>query len=203
MAPIDANSTKLAISPDEVAALTAIGPLVPTPRAAKRLVNVYRLIKAGLSLEEVDTFLDQRQYEPLVVLLGSLVGFPRPARVLFQKLCEAEGSQLIPDFLRSLGSARMDWHAFDQRPGDDEDWHNMVVGIDQVLKVFETRAILVNGTVDHYRPWVRPVQRYSFDGALAAVGRSMSPVPDDQLPPAASTTHGRADRAQPADRNSS
>lgn len=160
LAPIDANSTRLDVTPDEVAALSAVGALIPTPRSAKRLVNVYRLIKAGLTPEEVATLTDGRRYEPLVVLLGALIGFPRQARVLFQALAGAGGDQLVRDAVHQPGDAT----------DDPEPWETLRDGVAAVLDKFESRNGAVALKVRDLHPWLRIVQRYSFDGALAAAG---------------------------------
>ena len=60
-----------------MAALAQFGPLIGTPRAAKRLVNLYKLIRAGLVDDEVDELVADAQYRALAIVLAAQVGFAR------------------------------------------------------------------------------------------------------------------------------
>jgi hypothetical protein len=131
-------------------------------------VNVYRLIKAGLASDEVDGFLADRRYEPVVLLLGILIGFPRQARHLFESVAEANPLALVRDFLPSVPPR-----------ADDEAWGNLVAGAAEVLDVLERSENGAPMTVDRLREWVQVVHRYSFDGALVAAGA----LPPDGVPP--------------------
>ncbi|WP_077004133.1 P-loop NTPase fold protein [Saccharothrix sp. ALI-22-I] len=64
----------------ELAFLDALEPLVDTPRAAKRLLNVYRMIRATRDLSEAARFLgdDDRpgEFQAVIVLLGIIAVMP-------------------------------------------------------------------------------------------------------------------------------
>jgi len=69
---------------DERTLLKQLAPLLPTPRAAKRLVNVYRLLKAS----RPDVVATEAQRGPVLLLLAVLFGRPAVAAELFRGLHE-------------------------------------------------------------------------------------------------------------------
>ncbi len=75
---IDPNPATLLIDPEELKFLKGLAELVATPRETKRLVNLYRLVRASLPADAIEPFLLNRAYEPLLTLLAILVGFPAP-----------------------------------------------------------------------------------------------------------------------------
>ncbi|RJQ79775.1 NTPase [Pseudonocardiaceae bacterium YIM PH 21723] len=98
---VDLLPGDLVMSPAELEYLSGLGSLVPTPRAAKRLVNLYRLLRARFHAAELDEFLapDDREapHRAVMVLLAVLVGCPDTAlfRVLAEADAEAEVQQLL------------------------------------------------------------------------------------------------------------
>ncbi len=88
----------LRISPPEREILAQLGVIVRTPRAAKRLVNIYRMLRVSVPPDEMDLFLpgsDGNEYKAAALLLGILVGRPHQAHELFEKLRYAdEGSSI-------------------------------------------------------------------------------------------------------------
>jgi len=71
----------------EITLLAALDPLVTTPREAKRLVNLYRMLRATRDLSPASRFLGEDgqpgEYQAVVVLLGLLTAH---ARLLGQAL---------------------------------------------------------------------------------------------------------------------
>ena len=62
-------------------------PFVPSPRAAKRLVNVYRLLRATVGRDEWSTFLGaggDGDFRAVLLLLALLTGYP------------SEGTDILP-----------------------------------------------------------------------------------------------------------
>ncbi|RKT54727.1 KAP-like P-loop domain-containing protein [Saccharothrix australiensis] len=68
------------LTPGELDFLDALEPLVDTPRAAKRLFNVYRMIRATRDLSAAARFLGDEdrpgEFQAVVVLLGVVAGAP-------------------------------------------------------------------------------------------------------------------------------
>ncbi|MFN0139850.1 MAG: P-loop NTPase fold protein [Pyrinomonadaceae bacterium] len=68
--------------------ISSLVPLLPTPRIAKRLVNVYRVIKAGKSAEDLDEFEHQGRARTCLLMLAILFGRPTIAADLLRSLHE-------------------------------------------------------------------------------------------------------------------
>jgi WD40 repeat protein len=77
----------LQVSQAEVEFMARLGALLPTPRAAKRLVNLYRLVRIGIPSGELSEFVGDESggpYQAVQVLLAILVGHPEFAREVFR-----------------------------------------------------------------------------------------------------------------------
>src|SRR5262249_28332316 len=72
-------------TPAELAHLRLLGALVASPRAAKRLTNLYRIVRAGLSGDELDEFIDDR-YQLTQIVLAAVVGCPEIAAPWFKQI---------------------------------------------------------------------------------------------------------------------
>ncbi|MDX3663178.1 P-loop NTPase fold protein [Streptomyces sp. ID05-26A] len=73
------------ITGPELLYLESLAPLVRTPRAAKRLVNLYRLVRARSAVLESDGFLST-DYRVVLVLLAVLVGRSGQCDALFDAI---------------------------------------------------------------------------------------------------------------------
>jgi cell division protein FtsB len=90
----DVKPEALLLQLSEVEYLKGLGRLVATPRAAKRLINTYRLLRVSLDDVEYSRFAPSPEgadhYMIVLILLGILVGFPTQAWPLFQSLAESK-----------------------------------------------------------------------------------------------------------------
>jgi hypothetical protein len=68
--------------------LWKLGPLLPTPRIAKRMVNVYRLIKASKGVEALEAFDRDSRYQPCLLMLAILFGRPSISLDFFRGIYE-------------------------------------------------------------------------------------------------------------------
>ncbi len=114
----------------ELELLAALAPLVETPREAKRLMNLYRMIRSTRDLAPAARFLgDDTQpgeYQAVVILLGLLSGHAR----LLENVLVARPREGV---LGGLRYRRADgtWAAFvsDMEPKETGDgWQNQIVG---------------------------------------------------------------------------
>ena len=79
----------LQLTQPEVEFMGRLGGLLPTPRAAKRLVNIYRLVRIGVPAQELTGFVGDEAggpYQAVQVLLALLVGHPLFAREVFREV---------------------------------------------------------------------------------------------------------------------
>ena len=92
----------LSITREEQELLAEIGPIIPTPRATKRLVNVYRMLRVSVPENELDAFAPDggKECEAVVVLLGILVGRPASANEVFNAIMAGSDKKDVRDVLR-------------------------------------------------------------------------------------------------------
>ncbi|CAN7243323.1 KAP family P-loop NTPase fold protein [Knoellia sp. LjRoot47] len=71
----DLNPAALRLTSDERDVMMTFLPLIATPRAVKRFLNTYQLLR--VSVDDVDAFLERKEYEPVLVLLALMTGTAR------------------------------------------------------------------------------------------------------------------------------
>lgn len=102
--------------PWERTALKDYHPLIRTPRAATRLLNTYRLVRAGIPAEEWEPFRgDEKmhgEFRVVMFLLASSAGYPAVARNWFATLRNADSTALAMDDPDHVGD--QDWARFHQ-----------------------------------------------------------------------------------------
>jgi hypothetical protein len=133
----DLSARTLRLGPAERQALFDVGPLIATPRSAKRLVNTYRLLRAGLVPDAFDR-LNAGEVGPVILLLAMLVGHPAPTAALLDRLV-SDGSEV------SLTSIIPDNQA------------TLLSGVEQIQA-----ASNVTDDLTPYRFWSPEVARFSF-----------------------------------------
>jgi hypothetical protein len=104
---LDLPPRSMRLEPRELEFLQQLVPLIPTPRAVKRLANEYRLVRATIPDSQLATFLDD-QYPVVMFLLALLVGRPQVAERLLAALrqpVEPDDSPLSVDDLLSRSAA--------------------------------------------------------------------------------------------------
>ncbi|MEP7023525.1 MAG: P-loop NTPase fold protein, partial [Actinomycetota bacterium] len=128
----------LVITGAERALLGDLGGIVPTPRAAKRLVNIYRMLRVSVPEDELEAFRPGGgdEYQAVVLLLAILVGRPAEAGDIFAALRAAS---------------------------DDTDVWQVLGGFDDAAAALAAvrRQLTVTGA-GPYRRWVPRVARFSF-----------------------------------------
>jgi hypothetical protein len=148
--------------------MTTLAPVLGrSPRALKRFVNVYRLIKVGLFSHEQRTFLRQREpladYEIVLFLLAVDTGTPTLARSFFSAIdrggkkadaAPAKNSSQAGGTLQSLitelnreykGVNQPDWKRL-------RDWLNS-----------DRKFIPLSAELTVFGAWTNRVGRYSFE----------------------------------------
>jgi hypothetical protein len=162
----------------ELEMLAALAPLVQTPREAKRLVNLYRMIRTTRDVTAASRFLgdDDRagDYQAVVILLGLLSRHGG----LFDDVLTAPpgrvGDEDVPGGLRHRATTTT-WAAFvagiePVQAGDK--WHNAVVGPLTLEAARDWRALhrgLAEATalvtlddLEQFQLWAPRVARFSF-----------------------------------------
>ena len=189
--PIDAPPEALSISSDELQFLQSLADFIPTPRAAKRLANTYRLIRVLLTPAEYAEYTSStdQHYKVVLTLLGVLVGFPEQATIVFEeilttriddwptfkaKIIDTAGrterpSQLEAENGQSGEVPRSNGADPPTAVTRDETWGRL----SSALRDLDA-AMSLPSSMSAYREWARNISRYSFH-----TGRLASLVADD------------------------
>ena len=106
----DLRPRGLQVSQPEVEFLGRLGPVLPTPRAAKRLVNLYRLVRISIPEADLAAFAGtgdgQSEYQFVQILLAILVASPAMAQRILQEIMAAPADSDIRTVLGKIAAAR-------------------------------------------------------------------------------------------------
>ena len=168
-APIDLTPSALIIAEHELAYADKLGPLIPTPRAAKRFINLYRLLKVGLTDEETVGFVGDDatpgEYQVALLLLAIMVGAPTEANTIFRALRNdrldewtAVVDEVRPRPWDDPAAASHQSNAAGQLSANDAaKWHRLCQVLDELGPPVTTQGL------DAFRSWASRVGRYSFN----------------------------------------
>jgi KAP family P-loop domain len=166
-------------------------PLIPTPRAAKRFVNVYRLFRALNEEDEAFRGSKERaQHRAVLVLLAILTGHP------------TQGTEFLRDLLDGKAKNRSWWKFVDgyrsraePKPGgaasqaEAEPWRQFFEKIDDVQKDLSSEINQremgcqdFNESCDAFVKWAGQVSRFSFQSARVVLQRTSEEIPAPKQP---------------------
>lgn len=145
----DLGPDTLRLHADEIAFLSSLAMLVPTPRAAKKLVNLYRLTRIGVPAADLDDFL-LRDFKAVQILLAVVVGAPEAARSVLTAVYEADPGQDVREVIRTAAVEG-------DGPEVTEACRNLAAELDGILG--SGAAPVVTGAYAH---WCPLVTRFSF-----------------------------------------
>jgi hypothetical protein len=156
-------SENLQLNDSEVEFLQRLLPLVSTPRAAKRLVNVYQILRVSLHDEDLDRLIGTNGHRPehpaVLLLLAVVSGFPEQANEIIEGLLSQPTATTWDQFLATFRQKTTD----EPRTSTQAIWSRFFERLDSV----ETHGILPK-EIAPYAWWAPRVARYSFrTGRLA------------------------------------
>jgi hypothetical protein len=147
--PLNLSPENLTLQPVELQAMQQLAPILGrTPRAVKRFVNIYRLIKAGIEEEDKQTaFIAENDFRCVLFLLAVDSGIPDAARTFNNDLQSGLATGII-DLDQFLAST------FVKSPVEEtmQRWQGQVENWD------DWRAL----TLTQLMGWISNVSRYSF-----------------------------------------
>jgi hypothetical protein len=158
------------IGPTEEEFLKQLYALVPTPRAGKRLVNIYRLMRAKLPIAELKAFLGDEQtpgeFKPVLVLLAILTGFQREAPYVFRQINTASDKIQWKDILETVLPHR-------KTDGENDVYYNGILPNIPKAEANTWRRLYfalretdksgcIPADIKVYRKWAQQVARFSF-----------------------------------------
>ena len=157
---LDPNPPALDLEDNERAFMLRLHQLIPTPRATKRFVNLYRLIRASISTpHDLRWFLESREFVAVQVLLAIVTGAPAEASEILRALLEypehGAWNLIWWEVVDEVITPRLD------QPG----WRRL----ERCLR--ELRADEdVPKTCEGFRKWADDVARYSFYSGRVLLG---------------------------------
>jgi hypothetical protein len=155
----------LVVEPSEIEFMSNLNSLIPTPRAAKRLVNTYRLLRARLTKKELENFIgtagEPGCYRGVTLLLAVMIGHPREAERVFAAIIASGDNVSWAQLLDKVS-----W-------GADENTAQLI----KTLKDLRPRVEPLPAP-SRMKSWVTTVSRYSF--------RTIPDVESRKSPPARS-----------------
>jgi KAP-like P-loop domain-containing protein len=97
----------LRLGPHEVSFMKGLHALIPSPRSAKRFVNLYRFLRATLeSAQRADLANAQRaDHKAVAVLLAAICGYPEEADDLLGAIAEADKNVAWRKFVEKFGKS--------------------------------------------------------------------------------------------------
>jgi len=179
--PPDLTPEGLTLSDPEKELLGMMRPLISTPRSAKRMVNIYRLMRAPLSEVEVKTFTGAAdgnpEYVAVQILLGILVGYAGMAAEVFRTL-QTTKKKTFWEFVEGLRPLKSKSTKSNQQVNAIRSGMNSIEAIrwiqfcDSLLNLkthIETDGsdelksdLAASDSIGAYKKWFGPVARYSF-----------------------------------------
>lgn len=129
-------------------------PLIPSPRAAKRFSNVYRILKARVRREDLANFKGTEEapgdFQVPMLLLALLIGAPAESTKVFPRLLQvaATGEDVLKVFQdgQSVGLEAATATALDKK-----------------LEPITSDSTFPN-TPEIFHEWIPRVSRFSFEG---------------------------------------
>lgn len=110
----DPNPEHLRLDECEREFMKLLHPLIPSPRAAKRFVNVYRLLRTSVNANERAAFVRENkdgEYRAVQLLLAIQTGYPEQATEIIRDLFEENSRESWWDFI----------HKYEEKYGELEE----------------------------------------------------------------------------------
>jgi hypothetical protein len=151
------NPERLRLEQHEQTFMKELASLIETPRAAKRFVNIYRLLRASLDDEELFVLTGDRAqpslyYQPVLLMLAILTGYP------------TEGATLLQDLVLNAQHKQYLWDLM--APPQEADTKNGALRMVELAG--KLRALRPAESGEQYlcanlKDWALRVSRYSFE----------------------------------------
>ncbi|HKX29832.1 MAG TPA: hypothetical protein VJ302_19230, partial [Blastocatellia bacterium] len=151
--------------------------LIPSPRAAKRFVNIYRLLRASVPDEQREAFIGDEEHgthREVLLLLAILVGFPSEATDIMRALLEREPTESWWDFIEGFRAK-----SNGTGPGANSKQAAELDRRQELLKKLDQVRDLIPETerCDHFIQWAWEVARFSFQSGRIVRGQEQGDSP--------------------------
>ncbi|MFZ0749506.1 MAG: P-loop NTPase fold protein, partial [Pyrinomonadaceae bacterium] len=159
--------------------------LIPSPRAAKRFVNIYRLLRASVPEEKQAAFVGetrQGQHRVALMLLAIVTGFPNEAADILRKLLQQDKSRMWWQFIdefetQSISETKLDQEGNPQGELSEPELENLRQLFKNLGQVRE--LIPESQSCADFIYWAPQVARYSFQSGRVLLSRRDEDGEDD------------------------
>lgn len=159
------NSDALRFEAIEQEFVHHLAAMIPTPRAAKRFINIYRLLRATIPSTELVVFVENGEFRAVMILLAILTGFPRLSPTIFRKLLILEDTYPWSNLISSIRPQQVS--------ADHNGFYNGILTYFSAAEAVEWKRLYMNlnnlhqasilpESVGVYSRWVGQVARFSF-----------------------------------------
>ena len=149
--------------------MTELYCLIPSPRAGRRFINLYRLVRATIYTGKWEQFVGSEgsgEHRAVLLLLAMLIGYPSEAAEIFRRLIERVHNETWWEFIDS----------FQPRSGGPqgaEEWAELMA------KLRSLRPLIGDTEgCDVFREYAPQVARYSFQSGRVLIAQRL-PETDD------------------------
>jgi len=149
-APPNLRPGGLLLRPAESDFMARLAPLVGTPRAGKKLANLYRLMRIRLPESELRGFIAGEDYRRVQILLAILVGSPAVAPAVFASIRAAGSGGVLIEAVRGGGPGAGDA----PNPAREQ----VADRLERIFGSLQDEPVHVAA----FQPWCARLERYSF-----------------------------------------
>jgi hypothetical protein len=169
--PIDRNPEHLRISKGERDFMKKLHKLIPSPRAGKRFINIYRLLRASVADKDLVAFVgDEKngEYRAALVLLAILTGYPEEATEILKALIEQQPSTSWREFLNQFWTVAQSRSESKSSQKDSEQTRKTLRTLEAerwlelLAKLEKIDRDITTGPCTAFNRWAERVARYSF-----------------------------------------
>jgi hypothetical protein len=164
--PEDVRPAGLRVTTAERNFLPLLHTFLPTPRAGKKFVNLYRLTRISVQPDELPSFLGEPEkggpYQAVMILLAVLVGRADQAHALFRAIQEGDPEDSLGVFLRSDGPTMVGGRT----PISSDSWADLENLRTELASAADGLSDItpVVTTLGEYQRWSTRIARFSFSG---------------------------------------
>jgi phospholipase C len=168
---INRKPEHLRIEPWEKSFMKLLHELIPSPRAGKRFINIYRLIRASVDDRERSVFVGDTkggEYQCALLLLAILTGHPGEATEVLRELIHHEHKETWWAFIENLKALKLTGPADSAEtdptptPRDNEEVFQRQRWTDLFGKLDHLRTSINDQPCAAFTKWSPRIARYSF-----------------------------------------
>jgi predicted phosphodiesterase len=169
----------LEIREEERKFASSLSALVPTPRAVKRFINIYRLIRVKIPESDLARFVGSEEepgeFRVVMILLATLTGFPRQAPYVFNEIRSLDPKLPWRNLVETLKPRRIpetEPERFrngvvpNMSAAETNEWIRLYAALREL-------APTLPDTMEIYKGWAPEVARFSFRVGKIAESRSL------------------------------